>query len=439
MTAQVLSLSLQNVWNRISKLKNDAFARNLGSLGGAQLAIRVSRLVTTVFLSRLLLPEQFGAAAVVLTVYELVALFTRNGISAKVVQASAEELPIVAMTAYHLTWVVCVGLMFLQALIAWPIAWCYHNQSIALPIAAMGIIYLATPLCNIQAAFQQREGRLRRFAIASAVQVIVDNFLTVLLAALGYGMWAIIVPKILVAPIWVIFIRRGHAWRPQASLSPSMFHGWRDIARFSRRVLGVEILTTLQANMDNFFVGYFLGMHALGLYYFAFNSGLGITLGLINAAGMAVYPHLCEVRQSREMLVERCGKAMKTMGLLIVPIILTQVLFAPFYVPIIFGQRWVDAIPALALICLSALVRPFANVMSQLLKAIGHPEIELRWQLMTTLTLALALFIGCQFNIVAVASAVFAVQTIMLAAFVRSTWNYVVSKHFTSSSVGTSS
>ncbi len=418
METLIFMLPFQQIRNKLDALKSNAFARNLGSLGGAQLAIRISRLLTTIFLSRLLLPEQFGLAAVVLTIYEVVALFTRNGISAKVVQASLEELPVIAMTAYHMTWAVCFALMVLQMLIAWPIARLYNDTGIALPIAAMGIIYLATPLCNIQAALQQREGRLGRFALANAVQVITDNVMTVMLALLGFGMWAIILPKIIVAPIWVLFIRNSHAWRPQAQVSPSPFHGWRDIARFSRRVLGIEMLTTLQANMDNVLVGYFLGMHALGLYYFAFNGGLGITLGLINAAGVAVYPHLCDVRQDREALARRFRKTMKTMSMLLMPVILLQALLSPIYVPIIFGERWGEAVPALALICLSALVRPLANVVSQLLKAIGRPEIELHWQFATTFALGVALVIGCQFSIVAVAFAVFAVQTTMLAAFV---------------------
>ncbi len=404
-------------------LKGNPFARNLSSLGGAQLAIRVSRLIATIMLSRMLLPEQFGLAAVVLTVYELMAIFTRNGISAKVVQATAEDLPVVAMTAYRLTWVVCVSLMLVQMLIAWPIAWFYNDSSIAWPIAAMAVIYLATPLCTIQAAMQQREGRLGRFALANATQVITDNFLTVVLAISGFGMWAIILPKILVAPIWVIFIRNGHAWRPQRHTSPSAFHGWREIARFSRSVLGVELLTTLQANMDNFLVGYFFGLHALGLYYFAFNSGLGITLGLINAAGIAVYPHLCEVRQDKQALRLRTTKTMRTLALLLVPAILLQALLSPIYVPIVFGEQWNEAIPALALICLSALVRPLSSVASQLLKATGKPNIEVRWQFVTTLVLGAALLFGCQFNITAVACAVFLVQIIMQAGFIHSAWS----------------
>ncbi len=390
------------------------FARNLGAMGIAQLVTRVSRLLTTIILARLLLPADYGMAAVVLTVYELVALFTRNGISAKVVQADASEVEAVAQTAYNLTWLVCGGLMLAQFALAVPLAQLYGNPDLALPIAMMGLIYLATPLCNIQAAFIQRDGRIGRIAFAGGLQVTVDNALTAIFALLGMGMWAILLPKLLVAPIWVIINRTGHAWRPRGGWSLA---GWRDIARFSRNVLGIELMTTIQANIDNLIVGYFLGIEALGIYFFAFNGGLGITLGLINSFGVAVFPYLSEVRNDAAALAARYRQSLQSLGLIIVPLVLLQSLLAPFYVPIVFGTKWVEAIPVLMIICLSALARPFASTCEQLLKTVGRPDIALRWQTTLTVLLVVGLVTGAQFGLVWVAVAVALVQTSVLTAY----------------------
>ena len=403
---------------RLRRLSSTPFIRNLGSMGVAQLAVRFSRLATTVILSRLLNPEDYGLAAIVLTVYEIVALFTRNGISAKVVQASPEEVEQVAQTAYQMTWIVCAALAVLQALVAYPVARVYDDMRLFWPIALMGLIYFATPLCNIQAAFQQREGRLGRIALAGGLQVTVDNVLTAVLAFFGLGMWAIILPKLLVAPIWIVFVRYGHAWRPSRFIfGVAGFLGWRDIARFARSFVGVELMTTFQANVDNLLVAYFLGVQALGLYYFAFNAGLGITLGLVNAFGAAVYPHLCEVRGDRDALTRRYWDAVRKLGFMVVPLVLAQTFLAPIYVPLVFGAKWTPAIPVLMIICLSALARPFATTCSQLLKAVGRPDIELRWQTVLSLVLTAALIAGAQFGVVAVAAAVFIVQTAGLAAY----------------------
>jgi teichuronic acid exporter len=401
---------------RLRTLLASPLIRNLGSMGSAQIAMRVSRLLATIVLARLLSPLDFGMAAVVLTVYEFVALFTRNGITAKVVQASEAEVHRVAETAYWLTWIACGSLLVLQLLIALPIAWAYHDARLALPIALMGLIYLATPLSNIQCAFMQRQGRVGRIAFAGGLQVTTDNILTAVFAVLGMGMWAIVLPKLLVAPIWVVINRTGHAWRPASSWRLTLA-GWQDIARFSRSVLGVELLTTIQANVDNLMVGYFLGIEALGIYYFAFNAGIGITLGLVNAFGVAVYPHLCQVRSDRAQLTARYRATLRTLGCIVVPLVLLQVLLAPIYVPIVFGQHWVSAVPVLMVICLSVLPRPFASTCSQLLKAVGRPDIELRWQLVLTSVLVAGLALGSRFGILGVAFAVLTVQVVVLTAY----------------------
>lgn len=402
--------------NRASR---NSFVKNLSAMGLAQIAVRASRLVTTILLSRWLAPEIFATAAIVLTVYEFVSLFTRNGISSAVIQATSEDVEAMAMTAWRLTWIACVSLLLLQCALAYPIAWFYHNSKLEFPIMAMSVIYLVTPMSNIQAAFQQREGKLGRMALASATQVISDNILTACFVLVGFDMWAIILPKLLVAPIWLIMVRKGHKWRPHKVFGSSKFFGWGKILRYSRSVIGTEILATVQANIDNLLVGYFLGLHALGIYYFAFNAGLGLTLGFISAISVAVFPYLCEVSTDKQTLQSRFFQTRNRIGLGLGAIIILQSVLAPFYVPLVFGSKWIEAAPVLSIICLSALVRPYACITGQLLKAIGKPEIEMRWQFINTVALIIALVIACQFNILAVAIAVLTVQSIVLGVF---TW-----------------
>lgn len=388
-------------------------------MGLAQIAVRASRLITTILLSRWLAPEIFATAAIVLTVYEFVSLFTRNGISSSIIQATPEDVEAMAMTAWRLTWIACISLLLLQCALAYPIAWFYHNSKLAFPIIAMSAIYLVTPMSNIQAAFQQREGKLGRMALASATQVISDNILTACFALAGFDMWAIILPKLLVAPIWLIMVRNGHKWRPHKVLGNANFSGWSKILHYSRSVIGTEVLSTVQANIDNLLVGYFLGLHALGIYYFAFNAGLGLTLGFISAISVAVFPYLCEVNTDKQTLQSRFFQTRNRMGLGLGAIIILQSALAPFYVPLVFGSKWIEAAPVLSIICLSALVRPYACITGQLLKAIGKPEIEMRWQFINTVVLIIALLIACQFSILAVAIAVLSVQTTVLGIF---TW-----------------
>jgi PST family polysaccharide transporter len=393
---------------------DSAFVRNVGWLGGSGAAIRVSRLIATVVLARFLTRYDYGLAALVLTTNEFVRVFTRNGVVIRLIQTGVTDLEELAQSAYWFNWAIFVGLFIIQCLAAFPIAWFYRDSQIILPLCVMAINLLTIPLGIIQAALIQREGRFKIIALSDMVQVSTDNILSGIFALAGLGMWAIVLPKIIVAPIWVYFMRTNHPWRSQGKFT--MTH-WGDLVRFGRSVLGVELLNTLRANLDYLIVGRFLSVDALGVYYFAFNAGLGISLGILTSVKSALLPHLCDARSNLAEFRSRYLSSLKTVGFVIIPLVLLQSSLAPFYVPIIFGEKWTAAIPILILICLSAIPRPFADSASQLLLAINKPEIDLIWNLVFTALFAVGLLIGVHWQSLGVAAAVLITHGICLPLF----------------------
>ena len=139
----------QWIQNKLNKI-DSPFARNLGWLGGSAGIIRISRLLTTIILARFLIAEDYGLAAIVLTTYEFVEVFTRNGIGVRLIQAPAQEVPELAQSAYWLSWLVFASLFVIQCVVAFPVAWIYGNNRLILPICALAINLLMIPFGTIQ-------------------------------------------------------------------------------------------------------------------------------------------------------------------------------------------------------------------------------------------------------------------------------------------------
>lgn len=414
-----------NIFNSLTQFVKDKlsnqFIRNLGWLSSAEMFIRISRLVTTVTLARFLSPYDYGLAAVVLSTTEFIQVFTRSGIGAKLIQVDEDRLESLATTAYWLNWLICGSLFIIQCLIALPIAWLYRDPKIALPICTIALVYCIIPIAYVQATLIQRENQMKTAALVSSVQVSVDNVLTAILALSGFGVWAIVLPKVLVAPLWAIMICRSHPWRPGKF---STKH-WQELYRFGRSVLGIELLKTLRNNLDYLLVGALIGVKELGIYYFAFNAGLGISLSFINAINLSLYPHLCEARLNWEQFKQRYFSSFNTITFVIVPVVLLQSFLAPFYVPIVFGQKWVVAVPVLVIICLSAIPRPFADSASNLLLAIDKPDLDLVASGLFTLIFAIGLFIGANWGVVGIAVSVLISHTVFQSLFTIWTTQYV--------------
>jgi len=396
----------EKVWKIFQTLRQkfvSRFLQNLGWLGLSELFIRISRLAATVVLARILSEYDYGLAALVLTTSEFINVLTQNGIWDKLVQSDEQDLKQLCQTAYCLNWMICGSLFLIQCLISVPIAWFYKDNQIIFPICVMATVYLIIPLGLVQASMTARENRLHVTALANGLQISIDNILTIILALWGWGMWAIVLPKVLVAPIWVIVHYLNNSWRPSWEFT---LLNWQEIVRFGRSVLGIKMLNTLRNNLDYIIAGRFLGVGALGIYYFAFNAGLGISMSAINAVDVALFPHLCAVRSDPVQFRERFFSSLKTIAWIVFPLVCLQSSLAPFYVPLVFSQKWIPAIPILILICLSALPRPFANASSRALWALDKPDWDLRWNVFFTIFFAIALLIGVHWQILGIAAAV---------------------------------
>jgi teichuronic acid exporter len=403
------------------------FLRNLGWLGLSELFIRISRLAATVVLARLLTKYDYGLAALVLTTNEFVNVFTQNGIWDKLIQTDEEDLPQLCQTAYCLNWIVCGALFLIQCLVSVPAAWFYKDTQIILPICIMATVYLIIPFSLVQASLTQRENRLHVIALANGLQVCLDNILTIVLAFFGLGMWAIVLPKVLVAPIWAILHYSNNSWRPSRQFT---LLKWQEIIQFGQSVLGTKMLSTLRNNLDYMIAGKFIGLEALGIYYFAFNAGLGISMSAINAVDSALFPHLCSARSDPPQFKQYYFDSFKTISLLVVPLVLLQSSLAPFYVPIVFGQKWLPAIPILILICLSAIPRPYANAASKTLWALDLPDWDLKWNLLFTGFFAIALLIGVHWDILGIAAAVLLAHFIAQPIYVIWVRKYISNLNF---------
>lgn len=390
--------------------------RNVGWYGLAELAARVSRLGTTVVLARALSSTELGVAAAALTWFELLRVLANTGIGQAVIRAPAHRLAATCNAAHRAVWAVCLAVAVVQAAVGAGIAAAGEGGPAGAMLACLALIYPLMAPGLVPVYLILRGNRLRVTAGIATAQVVADNLLTAAFALAGGGAWAVVLPKLLVAPIWLIGVRRCQAWRPDpAAGSVPQAELWR----FAVPVLGSEALAAARLNLDKLLVGAILGVDALGIYYFVFNAGIGFSLSLTGALGAAIYPHLVDAGDGRALL-RRFDRTVRTAVLPAAALIAAQAAASLLYVPLVFGARWQDLAPMVALLCLSAATKPLSDAASQLLRAIGRPDAELAASaLLTALylgTFSVALRGGLMSGIVALSTAAALLQLGFAAA-----------------------
>ena len=398
---------------RLKKVLSGAYIRNVGWMAGAEIANRIIRLASTVILARMFSAQDYGLMAIIYTVSDFFQVFTlRGGVGSKIIQADEEDVIAICNTAYWLNWIVCGSLFIIQCLVALVLPYfSSEQQTLTLPLIAVAFTYLAYPLFTIHLTLIERENRFKASAICNIVVSIVSTIVTATLALLGMGIWSIIWSMLSTFPIWITLSWKYQSWRPPLRFS---LEKWRDVLGFGSNLLINDLLNRFRSNVDYLIVGRYLGVEALGMYYFAFNAGSGITTSILNTFMSPMYPYICAAKNDYLQFKERYFSSLKKITAILVPLILLQAFLAPIYVPIVFGSKWTPAIPVLILICLSVIPKIYGWAATLLLNSINKPKISLQISSIFTFVFIISLFAVVKAGIIWVAVTVFLNHLIVL-------------------------
>ncbi|AWJ93127.1 hypothetical protein Sp245p_25190 (plasmid) [Azospirillum baldaniorum] len=400
--------------------------RNMGWIGLSEIMGRASRLVTAVALARIFSPEDFGIVASALTMHELIRVFGSMGLGVMIIQARPDELTEVCTVANRLNWLAATALFVMQSLLAFPISLIAGEPRLALMIAALAVVHLIFPWSMVAVFLVQRENRMKVTGLIGGLTLLTENLLTAALALGGFGIWSVVWPRFVSTITWVVLHRRARPWRPSPDCG---WHGWRRVLAHGGQVLGTEVLKTLRVTLDKPLIGALFGMDVLGMYYFAFSAGLGISQSLLSALSTVLLPHLRDGRDNGGQFHAHAKATLRSVGLIVPPLILTQALLCPLYVPLIFGEAWTPAVPVVLVLCLSAIPRPFADVCSQIQRALGRPGADLVWNAVLTASLAIAMVLGARWGLIGAAWAVLAIHLIASPLFVVWTFKHAALRH----------
>ena len=369
-------LTLVRAW------RPDQQFRTLGWFGIAEGVVRVSRLVTIIVLARFVAAADVGTAALALMAFELVRTIGVAGLGQMIVRAPDQELRATCDAVWKASWIATVGMVVALAVLGFALSSQSAAQNWWGLIACLAAVYLLSPFGLIQQFLLMRADRLRVIAGVSAIVVIVDCLLTAVLAFMGFGAFAILAPKLIVAPLWIVGMRlKAPALPPAIAPALPLSAVWR----FVVPVMGTEALAACRQNADKFLVGMVLGPAALGVYFFAYNSGVGLSMTLTTALTTTVYPHLSEVATRPLAVLERADRLIRRHGMAIAGLIALQAAAIPFYVPLLLGPAW-SRVPLLAaLLCVAAITKPAFDIASQALRAVGATHFEFAGSLLFTI------------------------------------------------------
>lgn len=370
-TQTVSKESKEDKWFRTDHFKGDLKSRSVKggvSTMAAQIISFVMTTAQTVILARLLVPEDYGLIAMVSSVTGFVTIFKDLGLSAAVIQKdkiTQSELS----SVFWVNVLICFGIALVIALLS-PALVHFYDEGRLLYITLLFALNIFIVGFSLQhSALLRRQMQFNKLALIQIGCVIINILVGITLAWLGFGYWTLVIQGLVFALLETIALWTICDWRPDFLLNKSKVASY---LRFGAGITGFDVVNHFSRNMDNVFVGKFVGSVALGLYSKAYQLLMLPITQLRNPLNSVALPALSSLQNQGEKFRDFYTKYLFILAFFSMPVVVYLGVFADELIFIILGDQWVEAGPLFQILAMAAFIQPVVSTTGLILITTGE-------------------------------------------------------------------
>lgn len=244
-------------------------------------------------------------------------------------------------------------------------------------------------LCGVQYAKLTRDVNFKPQAQVNFISALLSGLIGLLLAYLGYGVWALVWQSIAANVIRTVAMFSIVRWWPSLIFSKESF---KELFGYGSKLMASGLLHTFYSELSTILIGRFYTPAALGNY----SRGTSIASMPCNTlSGMVqrvTFPIFAKLQNDDERLIAVYRKYMKLIGMVLCFMCVLLAFIAKPLVLILLTQKWIGAVIFLQVFSFAVMFDPLCSLNLNLLQIKGRSDLFLRLEVIKkTISIAMLL------------------------------------------------
>jgi teichuronic acid exporter len=340
------------------------------ALGARTLASVLLRMVSSLTLAHLLFPHDYGVFGIASYITGLGLFLSDVGLGGALVRQSREPSRDETFSVFCSQQAITALVVFAVIATAPMLEHLYHlsgSATLLLHVMAFGLFLSSMRVVPMMAL--ERSLKFPLVARCELIQNIAQTTGTITLALLHTGPWALAGGGLIGGTTGLICVWAASPWRPQGRFQ------WPIVVRLARFGLPFQLnalVPTIIGGWMPLVVGRLLGVAAVGLVGWATNiaSVPMMFSGILNRVAFPAYSRLQSDPAALSHYVTTSLRRLSTVLCLLVPL---MVIVCPVAIPLIFGKRWLLAIPLVQWFSVEIVLLTLNGILCAVQNATGFP------------------------------------------------------------------
>lgn len=366
---------------------------------GEQISSQLVTFVLSIVLARLLTPKDYGVVALVNIFITIANVFVTSGFGTALVQKKSPN-----ETDFSTVFYMSEGMSFLAYLVIFfiaPFVAKFYNNSELIPILRVFALTLPLSAFNgIQQAYISKHLMFKKVFISTTVSAILSGIIGVVMAYLGFGVWALVGQSLSNVIIVSIVLFSEIKWYPKNKFS---WEAGKPLLSFGWKMLATDLLATFFNQLRSLLLGKTYTTSELAYY----NRGLRfpelISDNVNGTVSSVLFPVLANYGDDHVKIKEGLRRAIKASTFILMPLLFGMMGTTKQIVLLLLTEKWVRVIPYMQILCMSCIFDSVSNENMQALKAIGRSDSLLKLEFVKKPLYLILLLIGMRISVYALA------------------------------------
>lgn len=355
-----------------------------------------------IFLARLLDAKAFGLVAMALVSVEILGTVARLGLTEVMVQRKEESPALVNLIFWVLQgtgMLLCVTLILMSGALA---RW-FGAPELQEVVGWFAFLGYAQNLSLVHEAKLRRHFKFKSIAMRTFCGTLAGGLVGVGFALNGYGVMSLVMQRLTTNVMQTGILWSADDWRPSLALHAKRHWGeLRRALRMGTELMLGQLVLNLNTRMVDVMVGFFMGPVALGYLRIAWRIFDFILQFAINPVALVALTTFSRLQHEPARLRRAYLRMVEVAALGSCPVFFGLAAVAPHAVPLMFGAKWLPAVPLMQAMSLMALAAVINVLFAPLMTAVGRTDWLFRQGVVqVAMTLALTA-IGAQWSVLTV-------------------------------------
>ncbi|GAA2910635.1 lipopolysaccharide biosynthesis protein [Enterococcus pseudoavium] len=326
--------------------------------------------IVQIVLARILIPSDFGLVGMLAIFIGISNVIIDSGFQVWLLQ---EKKPTnVEFSTVFFFNLFAAGMLYIILFSIAPFVAVFYQKEILssmLRVLSLTIVFSAFSLIHrtklsIQLNFKTQ-------TIISTISMIISGSIAIVLAYMGFGVWSLVLQQVFNQMLLSIFFIAFNRWWPSLTFDWQVF---RKMFHYSWKLLVSGLMDTAYLNGTSVLVGRFFPAATLGFYTNAQKMSDVVAQSVSGAVQKVSFPALSKVKEDKNKLKIRFQSTLKLTVFFTVPVMFGLSSCGYELFNILFGEKWLPAIPYFQLLCIAGSFFPLHVLNLNILQIVGRTD-----------------------------------------------------------------